>query len=255
MISPRVSIVMSCYNSAATLRRAIDSMLQQNYRDFEFIIVDDGSTDETLSILKEYKNKDDRIFLIENENNLGLAASLNRGIKKSNGEYIARMDADDESFLTRLEQQLNYLDQNENVDILGTGIITRTADLRESSKHMLPEQHQDIIANVFKKPLVFHPTIMVRKEVFEKYGYYNPSVTWAEDADLWYRIYDKVVFHNLQEPLLYYTLKEQFKWRHAKHNIMVKLEHLKRRKKLLSFTPQLIYDVFNFGRKMISPSK
>lgn len=254
MTSTRVSIVMSCYNAAGTLKRAVDSMIQQTYSDFEFIIVDDGSTDETLTILKEYQSEDERIILIVNDNNLGLAASLNKGIKKSKGEYIARMDADDESFLNRIEKQLLYLDQNRNIDILGTGIINRTADLNEVSKYILSQRHEDIITNVFKKPLVFHPTIMVRKEVFEEHGYYNPTVTWAEDADLWYRIYDKVTFHNLQEPLLYYTLKEKFKWRHAKHNILVKVDHLKRRKKLLSYTPQLMYDVLNFGRKMISPS-
>ncbi len=254
MTSARVSIVMSCYNAAGTLKRAVDSMLQQSYRDFEFIMVDDGSTDETLTILQEYQGEDDRINIIVNETNLGLAASLNKGIKKANGKYIARMDADDESFLSRLEQQVVFLDKHDNIDILGAGIVRRTADLKEADTHLLPQKHTDIISNVFKKPLVFHPTIMVRKEIFEKHGYYNPTVTWAEDADLWYRIYDKVTFHNLQEPLLYYTLKEKFKWRHAKNNILVKVDHLKKRKKLFNYTPQLIYDVLNFGRKMISPS-
>lgn len=254
MSNPRVSIVMSCYDAAHTLRRAVDSMLQQSYSNFEFIIVDDGSTDETLVILKKYQIEDERIHLIVNENNLGLAASLNKGIKKSKGEYIARMDADDESLLHRLEQQVSFLDKQEHIDILGTGIVTRTAASKEVAKHVLPEIHRDIIANVFKKPLVFHPTIMVRKNIFEKHGYYDPAITWAEDADLWYRVYDKVRFHNLQEPLLYYTLKQQFRWRHAKQNILVKIDHLKKRNKLLMYAPQLMYDVLNFGRKMISPS-
>ena len=245
---------MSCYNAASTLRRATDSMLQQTYRNFEFIIVDDGSTDETLSILREYEGEDERIILVVNDQNLGLAASLNRGIEKAQGELIVRMDADDESFPSRIEKQLLFIDENKNVDVLGTGIINRTADQKEVSKYMLPQRHKDIIANVFKKPMVFHPTIMAKKVVFEKHGYYDPSVTWAEDADLWYRIYDKVTFHNLQEPLLYYTLKKQFKWRHAKNNILVKVDHLKRRKKLLTYAPQLLYDVLNFGRKMLSPS-
>lgn len=254
MTSTRVSIVMSCFNAEDTLRRAVDSMLQQTYSNFEFIIVDDGSSDRTLSILREYEVQDERIVLVVNDHNLGLATSLNKGIKKAQGELIVRMDADDESFLNRIEKQLMYMDQNEKVDVLGTGIINRTADQKEVSKFMLSQKHDDIIKNVFKKPLVFHPTIMIRKEVFEKHGYYDPAVTWAEDADLWYRIYDKVVFHNLQESLLYYTLKQQFKWRHAKYNILVKIDNLKKRKKLLNYTPQLIYDVLNFGRKIFSPS-
>jgi len=250
-----VSIVMSCYNASGTVVRAIDSMLCQTFSNFEFIIVDDGSADDTLAILKQYERKDDRIVIIENDLNIGLAASLNKAIERARSKYIARMDADDESIHDRLEKQINFLRENEKIDVLGTAIYNRTADLKVGEQRSLAELHHDIVASVFKKPLVFHPTIMIKKKVYTDFGYYDPDVTWAEDADLWYRIYDKVKFHNLQEPLLYYTLKKQFKWRHAKNNIKVKLDHLIKRNKLIAYTPQLIYDVLNFSRKMISTPK
>jgi len=251
MSIPQVSVVMSCYNASKTLAEAVESILSQSFLDFEFIIVDDGSDDDTLEKLKTYQQTDDRINAIVNKENKGLAASLNIGIKASSASLIARMDADDIAMPTRLEKQLEFLTQHEEVDILGTGIIEMTQAGENKGIAVLPEEHREIINRIFKKPLLFHPTIMLRREVYEQHGMYDPKLRWAEDADLWYRIYDKTTFHNLQEPLLYYRLKKQFRYRHARQNLKVKINSLKRRGLLLRYSPQLAYDIANFCRKMI----
>ncbi len=248
---PQVSVVMSCYNASKTLAEATDSILKQTFRDFEFIIVDDGSADNTLEILKKYQQDDNRISIIANNHNLGLAASLNVGIKSAKALLIARMDADDIAFPNRLEEQVDFLRQYPNVDILGTGIIQMTQMGEKESSRLLPEHHTDIVKRIFRKPLVFHPTIMARKKIYDNLGMYDPDIRWAEDADLWYRIYDKATFHNLQKPLLYYRVKKQFKLRHAKHNLKVKIKNLRNRGLILRYSPQLVYDGINFCRKMI----
>jgi len=252
MTVPRVSVVMSCYNASSTLERAIDSILRQTFTDFEMIIIDDGSSDGTLQLLRRIKGQDERIKLIINNHNLGLGASLNKGILATKGRYIARMDADDIAVISRLNEQVTFLDEHEQVDIVGSGIIQiAEKDAIELGIVLLPETHEAIIDRVFKKPLVFHPTVMLRREVYLDLGMYDPALRWAEDADLWYRIYDKVTFHNLQVPLLYYTVKEQFRFKHAKYNLQVKVDNLKRRGMVMRYIPQLAYDMVNFLRKVI----
>lgn len=254
MNSPRISVVMSCYNCAPTVGHAIDSILEQTMKDFEFIVIEDGSHDNTLDILVEYTQKDNRIHLIKNEKNIGLAASLNKGIRAARTDIIARMDADDISFHDRFNKQLSCLDQNENIDIVGSGIKEQTKKGILRKTRLLPKVHTDIIKRVFKKPLVYHPTIMIRKKVFMENGFYDPSITWAEDADLWYRIYDKVVFHNLQEPLLYYTIKERMTYHQIGYNLKVKYKNLKRRNIVAAHVPQLLKDMITMSFRMIKYS-
>jgi glycosyltransferase involved in cell wall biosynthesis len=115
---PKVSVVMSVYNGEKYLCEAIDSILNQTFENFEFLIVNDGSTDRTLEILQSYR--DPRIKVINNERNIGLTASLNKGLKIAKGEYVARMDADDVSFPHRLEQQKAFLDRNPRVAMVGS---------------------------------------------------------------------------------------------------------------------------------------
>ncbi|WP_332872624.1 glycosyltransferase family 2 protein [Allopontixanthobacter sediminis] len=118
-ISPRVSVVMAVYNGARFLREAVDSILDQTLTDFEFLIVDDASTDETPVILKQLAKRDDRIVLIRNERNLGPYPSANRALDRARGEYIARLDADDIALSDRLDRQVCYLDENPEVFVVG----------------------------------------------------------------------------------------------------------------------------------------
>lgn len=254
MNEARVSVVMSCYNCAGSVDLAIESILRQTMSKFEFIIIDDGSVDNTLEILKNYALRDDRIIVVQNAKNLGLAASLNKGIQIAKTKIIARMDADDISFADRFEKQLHILEANQHIDIVGSGIIEQTKNGTKKKTQLLPKGHNDIVKRVFRKPLVYHPTIMIRKSVFTKNGFYDPDITWAEDADLWYRIYDKVVFYNIQEPLLYYTVKDRMTLKQTRYNLKVKYKNLKRRNILAAYLPQLIRDLVTMSFRMIKYS-
>lgn len=246
-----VSVVMSCYNAQDTVDRAVQSILDQTFRDFEFIVIDDGSSDQTLDKLKDWASQDNRIVIIQNTENVGLAESLNKGIKQAKGLYIARMDADDWAFDQRLERQVAFLEDHPTIDILGSAVINVSEEGQEKGEAQLPEMHDDILSRVFRKTIVFHPTVMLKRDIYLTYGMYDPQLRWAEDADLWYRIYDKVKFHNLKEPLLYYTVKSNFRLKHARQNLNVKIKNLKKRGLLLRYSPQLAYDVMNYVRKMI----
>ncbi len=246
-----VSVIMSCFNAESTIHTAIKSILNQTFDNFEFIIIDDGSTDKTRIALKEFAQNDKRIRLRFNSSNQGLAASLNIGIQMAHAPFIARMDADDESIAERLEKQLQYISLHKDIDILGSGVWYKSGTGELLEIKLLPERHDEIVKLMFKKTPVFHPTILIKKEVFKLYGMYDPSVTWAEDSDLWYRIYDKVRFHNLQEPLLIYTLKKRLSFRQARYNLMVKIRNLSKRKMLVIYFPQLAKDFLIMAKKMI----
>lgn len=121
----------------------------------------------------------------------------------------------------------------------------------ELSVKSLPEYHDDIIKRIFVKTLVYHPTIMIKKSVFQKYGYFDDALRWAEDADLWYRIYDKVRFHNLPQVVLKYTVKKALSWKVVSNNLVVKYRNLKRQGKLAWGLPILVRDSMIFSLKWI----
>ena len=251
MTEPKISVVMSCYNAEQTVQKAIESILNQSFKEFEFIVIDDASSDQTLEILQQYQKQDERITLLTNEFNQGLSYSLNRGIKHARAELIARMDADDISYPNRLQLQYDYMSAHIEVDILGTA-VRYVAESRQPVKTMrLPINDQDIKRRVFKKTLVFHPTVMIKKEVYEQHGYYDPDLRWAEDADLWYRLYDKVVFHNLSEVLLDYTIKSKISRKILLNNLRVKWRNLNRRGKTLYYMPLLIKEIFTLSIRSI----
>ena len=119
-MNPLVSVVMSVYNSEKYLKSSIESILCQDYSNFEFIIINGGSTDSSLKILNEYKEKDKRIIILDNIKNKGLIYSLNKGIENSKGKYIARMDSDDFSRKTRLSEQVKFMEKNTEIAMCGT---------------------------------------------------------------------------------------------------------------------------------------
>ena len=247
-----VSVVMACYNEAPFLRRAIRSILQQDFKAFEFIIIDDGSSDSSWNIISEFAESDDRIVPIKNEENIGLSGSLNLGINLATSDLIARMDADDIALPNRLRLQYEFLLSHDEIDVLGSSAFLINKDSGESRGIIqLPEKHKEIVARVFKKTLVIHPAIMMRKEIFASFGYYDPSLRWAEDADLWFRIHDKIQFHNLPQPLLFYSQKSSVKPRMIRSNLSVKMLNLRRRQMLLSHLTILVKDAFVLSLRYI----
>lgn len=185
---PKISVIMGVHNGEKTLPRAINSILNQTFTDFELIICDDCSTDATIQVIKDYIEKDNRIILIRNESNSGLAASLNNCINISKGEYIARMDDDDISHAERFEKQNHFLDEHQEYAIVGTcrntfdkaGIWNTYGQGGELTK-------EDIIkCNIFT-----HPTVMMRREALLSAGMYTvcERTMRGQDFDLWCKMY------------------------------------------------------------------
>lgn len=198
--SPKVSVLMSVYNGEPYLRESIDSILDQTIQDFEFIIINDASTDRTPAILDEYQKKDRRIIILSNETNLGLAASLNRGLLRARGEFIARQDDDDISMPDRLELELAYMESNRKCGILGGGSLGIETDGSQAPDWLPPETDRLIRwVALFSNPFV-HAAILLRKAVLDKFNLcYNENLACSQDYDLWTRLLPHCEGHNLQK--------------------------------------------------------
>lgn len=201
-----ISIVMPVYNAEKYLDECLGSILKQTYPDFELIVVNDGSTDNSVDIINKYKDK--RIKIVENEHNF--IKSLNLGIKHVKGEYIARMDADDIMLPHRLEMQLDYMENNPKIAICGSwaeAFGTKNYTMK------VPVSHHDIISTFVVSNALFHPTVMMRKSAVGKYsGYpnlYKQKYLYAEDYKLWTDLAVKGYrFANIPEVLLKYRCSD-----------------------------------------------
>lgn len=196
---PKITVLMSVYNGEKYLHEAIDSILNQSYSDFEFIIVNDGSSDNTAEILNEYS--DPRIKRINNQQNIGLVRSLNRAIETAKGELIARMDADDISTPDRFDKQVAYLDAEPKVSVLGTCMKHIDAEGNNLGILNAPINHNLIKWKMLFETSMFHATVMMRKKDLKKAGNYNADFQYIEDFELWSRMIDNVRFSNLNEVL------------------------------------------------------
>jgi len=195
-MKPKISVIMPVYNAEKYLRVAIESILDQTFADFEFIIVYDPSFDNSLNIINSYS--DARIRVIENKKRIGLVKSLNKAIKEAHGEYIARQDADDISLPNRLELQLEFLEKHPEVALLGTGIyvINEKGELIE--KRIM---HPNPKTSLLKGNRFIHGSVMFRKSVIDELGAYNELFKNSEDYELWLRISQKYDVNNLILPL------------------------------------------------------
>lgn len=203
----KVTVLMSVYNGEKYLRQAIESILNQTFKDFEFLIIDDGSTDGTAEIIRSYT--DPLIRFVQNEKNIGLTRSLNRGLKLAKGEYIARQDADDISLPERLEKQVSFLDSHSNVALLSSSIKMINLDDKEIGFWKLPCDNSTIKENLLKGLNQFsHPSSIFRKKCVEKVGGYRETFEVAQDYDLWLRIAEEFDVANLEEPLCIYRIEQ-----------------------------------------------
>lgn len=206
----QVSVVMTVFNAEKFVKDAVDSILNQNFEDFEFIIVNDGSTDSSLNILQSFT--DERIILI-NQHNYGLSKSLNKGIKAASAEFIARMDADDISLPNRLKTQFDFLNSNSEYGAVGSNanlIDVNAAFLYTSN---LPLSWEEIKRRL-PETMLFHSSVMFRKSAWAKCGGYIEkgnkefSVVWNLMADntLWNQMASFTKLRNIKEPLLNYRI-------------------------------------------------
>lgn len=204
---PRVSVVMSIFNAESYLREAIDSILNQTYRDFEFILVDDGSTDGSAEILKERAEFDQRIRLVWNNSNVGLIHSLNRAFLMADGEFIARQDADDTSLPLRLERQVQFLDRHPEVGVLGTWMKNMEHN-GEGRIWKTPISDSLIRWSLLFGPPIAHATAMIRRRILDNERTYRREMAHAEDYDLWSRLSERTRYANLPE-CLYIRLRHR----------------------------------------------
>ena len=192
---------MPVYNSQKYLRKSIESILTQTVGDYELIIVNDGSTDSSGQIIKDYQEKDNRIIIFTQDNQ-GVTKSLNKGIKNSKGKYIARMDADDICAPKRFELQLEYLEKYPNTDIVGcmVSLISEKGKIIRSLDDLPLEDYQIKWHLIFGSPLI-HPALMIRRRIFDDIGYYDDSLNVAQDIELWRRLSHHIKFYNIPERL------------------------------------------------------
>jgi len=195
---------MSAYNAEEYINEAIDSILHQTFADFEFLIINDDSTDSTQKIISSYS--DPRIRLIVNEKNIGMTLSFNKGLELAKGEYIARMDADDVSLPKRLEVQVRYMDQNPTISMCGT-FARVFGDKNIIFKQ--PLSHEAIKSHLLYNSAFAHPSVVIRSKDFKKYNLsYDGFFQCAQDYDLWERAIWKVRMANIPRILLNYRIKE-----------------------------------------------
>lgn len=217
MKQPCISVIMGVYNcpSERMLTRAVQSILAQTFRDFEFLICDDGSQNETYQWLEKLAAKDERIVLLRNRRNMSLAYSLNRCIEHANGLYIARQDADDYSEPTRFAKQIDYLNNHPSVSLVGSNcnLYRGNGEIYDTRKMPLCPTRLSFLYN---SPYI-HGTLMLRREVFDQVGIYKMCGFCGkyEDYDLLMRIYQhKLQGVNIQECL--YTFNWDLEERHIK---------------------------------------
>ncbi len=186
--SPKVSVIMSCYNSSRWLNDAIESVLCQSFKDFEFIVIDDGSEDDTWKIIQSYKKQDNRIVSIS-KTNTGLTDSLNLGLLNARGKWIARLDADDLCEPMRLEKQVEYLRCHPDVVLLGSGFIEINEQGREIKEHKYPVNYNKLTNHLERLRRFFpHSSALFNRDIVKDAGNYNLLFKKSQDHDLWLRI-------------------------------------------------------------------
>lgn len=259
---PLVSVVMPVYNLASFVGKSIDSVLEQTFRDFEFIIVNDGSTDNTSQIVNSYSDK--RINFIDNASNNGLVYALNAGIDKARGKYIARIDGDDIALPQRFEKQVRYMEAHPECDAL-TSIVTLIDD-KENDIGVWPADRKNItfrqIRNYLPKDnCLTHPSALIKTGVLKGFRF-SASQALAEDYDLWLRMMaERKEIHKLNEVLTLHRILPTSFTRTRRKNGYFKIMRVKRqfvweqykKKKVNGFVVKTLF--FSFIDMMIGVEK
>lgn len=199
--APRVSVVMAVHDGERYVAEAVDSVLGQRFRDLELVVVDDGSTDRTAEIVRT--RVDPRLRIVSNERNLGLSRSLNIGIAEARGEFIARLDADDVATPDRLMRQVEFMDANADVALVGSWYHEMAADGTHASPVRLPTRHWDLRWQLcFHCPFAHSAVLWRRRIVAEQVGGYDERLVYSLDLDLWLRIAGALRVANVPEYLV-----------------------------------------------------
>lgn len=201
---PLISVIMAVHNGEKYLTESINSIINQTYQDFEFIIIDDGSTDNSRQVLEQYTKLDQRILVFHQEKK-GLPTSLNRGIELAQGKYMARMDADDISLPERFAKQVAFMEKYPEIGVCGTWV--KTFGTEQVYENQYPVDHDNIKCCLLFGTGIAHPSILLRKQFLEQYNLrYNPEYTYCQDYELWVHSSNYFKLANIPEVLLLYRL-------------------------------------------------
>jgi len=199
---PEISVLTSCFNATEFIEESIESILGQSFGNFEFILIDDGSTDDTLDIIRRYAAKDKRIRVVTKENS-GLQKSLNLGLSLAKGDWIARFDADDVALPDRLERQWQFIKRHRDIILLGGGCLEIDKSGRHIKQHIYPMSHRGLMKRLeCLGPFFPHPTAFFSRSRVQDLGGYNPRFRSSEDWDLWLRMAMVGQIGCLREPLI-----------------------------------------------------
>ena len=207
----KVSVIMSIYSEPIEwIKEAINSILNQTFTDFEFIIVNDKpSRKENIELLKAFQQKDKRIQIVENKQNIGLTKSLNKSLLLAKGTYIARMDADDFSYPTRFEKQVRFLDENKEYVVCGTNIEYFGENKIKLTREIIKVENIELKAQLIKNSCFAHPTVMIRKQILiDNQIKYNEDFIQAQDYKLWSDLSTLGKYYNIKEILLKYRVSD-----------------------------------------------
>lgn len=210
MNQPLVSVLIPCYNVEKYVVESVSSILNQTYKNLEIIAINDCSTDNTGELLQQLASKNSRMKVITNEKNLKLISTLNKGITLCNGEYIARMDADDISLPTRIEKEVDFLENNKDHDIVSTMFYAfRSENPNKKDLHHSPFRDEELRAYMLFRSGICHPAVMIRKRVFTELGLkFETEYLHVEDYALWSEAIYKTKIANIPEPLLLYRVHQ-----------------------------------------------
>ncbi len=204
-VNPTVSVLMAVYNAQRYLAEAIESVLRQTYQDFEFVIIDDGSTDASPGIVACYAALDRRVRLYR-QDNAGLATALNRGIEMARGVYVARMDADDVCLPQRLERQVHAMDTDANLALVAGGVTWINSEGLELGQWAISIPPAAMRSALHSRNKIIHPTVLFRKVAVSSAGGYRPAFRYAQDYDLWLRLAEQGSLACVPEVVLKYRL-------------------------------------------------
>ncbi|MFV0536756.1 MAG: glycosyltransferase family 2 protein [Dysgonomonas sp.] len=210
MNQPLVSVLIPCYNVEKYVVEAVGSISNQTYKNLEIIAINDCSTDSTGELLKQLAKNDSRVRVVDNEVNLKLIQTLNKGVAMCKGEYIARMDADDISLPTRIEKEVAFLEKNKDHDIVSTLFYAfRSENPNKKDLHHSPLLDKELRAYILFKSGICHPAVMIRKRVFTELGLkFESEYLHVEDYALWSQAIYKTKIGNVNEPLLLYRVHQ-----------------------------------------------
>lgn len=236
MSQPLVSVLIPCYNVEKYVEESVGSIQNQTYTNLEIIAINDCSTDKTGLLLEQLASKDSRIRVVNNEENLKLIKTLNKGIALCNGEYIARMDADDISLPTRIQKEVDFLEKNRDHDIVSTLFYAfRSENPEKKDLHHSPLRDQELRAYILFKSGICHPAVMIRKRLFTELELkFEMEYLHVEDYALWSEAIYRTKLANINEPLLLYrvhqyqvsSLNEELQTENKKKVFKIHCKHL-----------------------------